>query len=302
VWLKKSVFKTTVINLHCRHLFIVCLALLSGSVFADVVQTLEKKQTAPLWELGAAGGVGYIADYPAAEQNHLQNVVVPYFIYRGERLRMFDEKGGVRGRLLNNERLEMDLSISGSLPADSADNDARRGMPDLDYLLEVGPRLDMTLSDPKQAHKLSLQLPLRMMVSTDLTRIDYQGVLLNPDLVWSDPQLFGSNFQFGASLGATFASEDFMDYFYQVDPEFVTTMRPSYNASGGYLGSRIKVSLSKNIGKETRVLGVITTNYFGGSANEDSPLFGDDLNVGVGLAIVHTFWQSERLSGHRSEP
>ena len=92
-----------------------------------------------------------------------------------------------------------------------------------------------------------------------------------------------------------------MDYFYQVDPPFVTPVRPSYDAVGGYLGSRLKVSLSRNVGKETRVLGVVTTNYYGHSANEDSPLFGDDVNVAVGLAIVHTFWQSERRSGHHNE-
>ncbi len=294
--LKKSVLKVIAI-----HFVIAAFSCAPFVVSADVVQTLETKQAEPLWELGAAGGVGYIADYPAAEQSHLQNVLLPYFIYRGDRLRMFDEKGGVRGRLLNSERVEMDLSISGSLPADSQDNDARGGMPDIDYLVEVGPRLDITLSDPKQARKFSLQLPLRLMVSTDFTRVDYQGMLFNPDLVWSDPHWFGSNFQFGASLGATYASEDFMDYFYQVDPEFVTAIRPSFDASGGYLGSRLKVSLSKNIGKETRILGVITTNYYGNSTNETSPLYGDDTNVNVGLAIVHTFWQSERNSGHRSE-
>ncbi len=266
---------------------------------ADVVETLEKKQTEPLWEIGGAGGVGYLADYPAAEQSHFQAVLLPYFIYRGDRLRMFDEKGGVRGRLLNSDRMEVDLSISGSLPTDSQDNDARRGMPDIDYLAEIGPRLDITLSDPKQARKLSLQLPLRMMVSTDFTRLDYQGVLFNPDLVWSDPHLWGSDFQFGASLGATFASEDFMDYFYQVDPEFVTAERSAFDASGGYLGSRVKLSLSKSIGKETRVLGVVTSNYYGGSSNQDSSLYGDDLNVNVGLAIVHTFWQSQTRSSHR---
>lgn len=294
--------KNLVLNLSGCVSVILGLALTSLTAMADVVQTLEKKQTEPLWELGAAAGVGYIADYPAAEQSHLQNVAVPYFIYRGERLRMFDEKGGVRGRLLNNERLEMDLSISGSLPADSEDNDARRGMPDIDYLLEVGPRLDITLNNPQSPRKLSLQVPLRMMVSTDFTRVDYQGVLVSPDLVWSDPQLWGSSVQFGASLGVTFATEDFMDYFYQVEPDFSTALRPAFDASGGYLGSRIKVSLSKSLGKETRVLGVVTTNYYGGCANDGSPLFGDDFNVGVGLAIVHTFWQSDRRSIHRASP
>lgn len=260
--------------------------------YADVLNSVENKTSEPLWELGAAGGMGYVADYPAAEQSHMQGVILPYFIYRGERLRVFDEKGGVRGRLFNSERVELDMSVSGSLPTDSEDNDARRGMPDIDYLAEIGPRLDVTLSDLNAQQKLALQIPLRIIVSTDLSRMDFQGLLLSPDLVWTDPHWFDTDYQFSASVGASFASEDFLDYFYQVDSAFATPVRPEFNAKGGYLGSRLKISLAKTLGKNTRLLGVVTSNYYGGAANTDSPLYGQDLNMNIGVAVVHTFWES----------
>ena len=42
----------------------------------------------PLWEIGVVGGGGWLPDYPAADQNHLQGLVLPYAIYRGDFLRL----------------------------------------------------------------------------------------------------------------------------------------------------------------------------------------------------------------------
>ncbi|MFC7554522.1 MipA/OmpV family protein [Pseudoroseomonas wenyumeiae] len=91
----------------------------------------------PVLEAGIGGGGGWLPDYPAAGQNHLQGLAFPYVIYRGEILRSDDR--GVRSRFYSSEGIGLDLSFSGAFPSRSDDNKARRGMPDLDWQGEVGP-------------------------------------------------------------------------------------------------------------------------------------------------------------------
>lgn len=95
------------------------------------------KDGRPLFELGVMAGGGYLADYPAADESQFRGLALPYFVYRGEILRS-DEKGLLRSRLIHSENFEFDISLDGSFPADSNDN--RRGLPDLDWLGEIGPR------------------------------------------------------------------------------------------------------------------------------------------------------------------
>ena len=43
-----------------------------------------------------------------------------------------------RGIVHDDRRTELDLGLDAAFPADSDDNDAREGVDNLDYLLEVG--------------------------------------------------------------------------------------------------------------------------------------------------------------------
>ena len=52
----------------------------------------------PLWEIGLVGIAGYVPDYPSSDENRLNGIVLPYFIYRGEIFRAGD-KDIIRGRI-----------------------------------------------------------------------------------------------------------------------------------------------------------------------------------------------------------
>ena len=108
----------------------------------DTRETMEAK---PLWEWGIGGGGAYVPDYPASDNYQLRGLGVPYFIYRGDILRVGD--GGVRAMAVDDPTFELDVSLSGALNADSEDNEARRGMPDLDFLVGLGPQLRINLND-----------------------------------------------------------------------------------------------------------------------------------------------------------
>jgi len=80
-----------------------------------LAQQPEARQ--PKLEAGIGGGGGWLPDYPAAGQNHVQGIAVPFLIYRGEILRSDDR--GVRSRFYDGEALGLDLSFSGAFPSRS---------------------------------------------------------------------------------------------------------------------------------------------------------------------------------------
>ncbi len=258
------------------------------SVMAAAVAAEEK----PLFELGLAGGGGYLPDYPAAGQNHFNGIVLPFPVYRGDVFRA-DGKG-LRGRLVHSRDFEFDISLGGSLDADSDDNDARRGMPDLDHLVELGPRLQWTVARAARWAKIDLELPLRAVFSTDFSSVDHQGFLIEPQLAYQHANLFESGTKLKLGLSLVFADEDLHDFFYQVDPQFVTPNRPAFDAEAGYLGSRLRLSLLRPFGRRLKLFAAGDINSHHGAANEDSPLFREKLTYGVGLGLIWSFYQSDR--------
>ena len=89
-----------------------------------------------------------------------------------------------------------------------------------------------------------------------------------------------------------------MDYFYTVKPEFVTPTRPEFDAEGGYLGSEFTLGLATKHAKKFRVFFGTRVGIYKGATNEDSPLFRDDVTVGVFGGFIWSLWQSERRVPH----
>jgi outer membrane protein len=252
-----------------------------------------KESGKPLLELGVIGGGGYVPDYPAAGQNHFNAIGAPYLIYRGSFLRAGD-KGIVRGRFISTDRVEFDVSLDGSYRAESDDNDARQGMPDLDYLGEVGPRLQITLAKAARDAKIDLEMPLRAVFSTDLSDLNYRGIVFHPQLAYQHENFFGRDLRFKLGIGPIFASSELMDYFYEVEPRYATASRPAYSADAGYLGSEVGLRVVKKVTGRFQVFGLGNLGLYYGAANEDSPLFRDDMTWSVGIGAAWSFYQSKR--------
>ena len=246
----------------------------------------------PLFELGVAGGAAYLPDYPAADQSHLQYLALPYFAYRGKFLRS-DEKGLLRGRFVRTRNVELDVSLSGSFAIDSDDNDARRGMPDLDYLGEVGPRLQITIARAARDAKIDLELPLRAVFSTDLSDLHYRGVTFSPALAYQNERFFGPT-EIKLGIAAIFASEELMSYFYEVEPRFATATRRDFPPDAGYLGTQVELLVSRQL--FSRVHGFLAgrLSLHHGATNDDSPLFRDRTTASVGAGLVISLYQSQR--------
>ncbi len=268
---------------------------LSGPAAAQsaLVGTETTNDTAPLWEAGVLAAGGYVAHYPAASQGQFKALPLPYLIYRGDTLRIGDQ-GLVRARKeLADDRLELDIGLDGSFDVDSKDNKARQGMPDLDLLIEAGPKLTWHFQ-PKQAKtQIDLGVEVRAVIATRLIAFDYEGITVNPELSWFDHGFAGTNLRAYAAIGPIFGFDGVNDYFYAVDPAYATTGRAAYKAKEGYIGTKTTLGMAYPVTERLLVFGAAQVGYYGGSVNEDSPLFRDKTNVSVGAGVRWSFWQSD---------
>jgi len=252
----------------------------------------------PRWEAGLGAALIRLPDYPASGEVRTRFLPLPYFIYRGDFVRA-DRDGGIRGRFLKSENFEFDLSFGAAFPARSTDNEARMGMPDLDWMGEVGPRLLVHLYKGRMV-KLDLSLPVRYVFSTDLLEFNSRGFVFNPQLSFRHRALFDSKTFFAASVGPTWATEDTQDYIYEVEPKYVTNERPQYDARSGYMGTNFSVSVGRRWQHDVTTFLGVSKNYFSGSENRTSPLFLEKETESYFLGVVWSIWHSKERA-HMSE-
>ncbi len=255
----------------------------------------------PVFEAGVAGGGGWLPDYPAADRNRVRGIALPYVIYRGEALRADDQ--GLRGRLLRGPTVGLALSFSGAVAAASDDNPARRGMPDLDTLGEVGPALRLTLwRAADRPRRVNLELPVRAVFGTDLTKIRFRGVTFAPELAFEDRSLFLPGARFRAGIGPILASQEFHEHFYEVEPGFARPGRRAYGARSGYLGTRLQFSYRVPVTRSVSVVAGGRVENFAGAANADSPLHRRDWNVTAVGGFAWSFWTSSATVASSADP
>jgi MipA family protein len=253
----------------------------------------ERGRSEPLWEIGLVGGGGWLPDYPAASQNHWRGIALPYAIYRGDFLQV-GERGIVRGLFLDLRNLEFDLSADAAFPVDSSDNRAREGMPDLDTLFEIGPKLTYKFLPRGSGQEVDLSVATRAVLSTDIVNWRYQGFVVNPGLTWRDERFLDGDLSLVAAINPLFGFDGLNRYFYQVSPRDVRPGRPQYNADSGYIGTELTLGASWSPFERVRLFGGIVPGYYKGSANEDSPLYRDNFTIAVGGGLRVTLFQSER--------
>ena len=291
-----KLFKFLVKPLQC--------AFLTLSVSSFVIGQQEialEDDLRPVWEAGMFVGVFNSPEYPAADQSQTNVVPSPFIIYRGETLRI-GEGSIARAVAVDKSWYELDLSLNASFGANSEDNEVRAGMPDLDFIFELGPQLKMRLSKFEFAEhgkgELFMNLQTRAVFSTDFSGMDHRGYVFQPVLNYRQRGWLSEKTALSISLSPTWATEKLHDYFYQVDQTFVTEQRSLFDAKGGYLGTRLLVSVSFNATENIRIFMGGSTSIHDGAANENSPLFLEKNTFSFGAGMVWRLWESEeRVAG-----
>jgi outer membrane scaffolding protein for murein synthesis (MipA/OmpV family) len=261
---------------------------LVSTIFLLFFCSLSLAQKKPLYELGVAGFVAQIPDYPAADQGRGRYLIVPTFLYRGFIFR--SDKKGTRARFFKSDRWDIDLSLGASLPSSSDNNKTRRGMDDLDTLLELGPRANYEIYDSNK-HSLSLEFPLRHVVSTNFQHTEEHGTRFTPEIDYK--YKLSQQYKFSLSMKFNYASEGLHDYFYQVDIDDVTLSRPSYNATSGYLSRDISFNTIHYRKHIAIILGLRHSDYRD-AANEKSPLFKSKEDSSIFIGFNYFWFQSDK--------
>ena len=247
----------------------------------------------PLWEVGAGGGFLMMPDYRGSDKTRPYLLPFPYAVYRGGIFRLEDKR--LTARLFKTDRVTLDASGYGAVPVKSDDNDARRGMEDLDPTFEFGPALRVKLLDSRENwHRLSLAFPVRAVFSTDFRSVRHEGWVFSPRLNFEKGDVIpGTGLYLGVSTGPMFGDRGYHQYFYNVEPAYATAWRPAYDAGAGYSGSTLTVGLGKNY-KSFRFHAFVSADFLQGAVFEDSPLVKTKTSWMSGLSITWVFLKSKK--------
>ncbi len=240
----------------------------------------------PLWEVGAGAATISFPDYRGSNSRHNYLLPIPTFVYRGELFQVDREK--IRGLIYQGRRAEVEVSINGSVPVRSSDNGARRGMPDLNPTLEIGPTLNLTMAEDSQS-KLVIRLPLRAVIASDFRSVQNAGILANPNVNLDIKSFYG--WRVGLVAGALFGDKKYHQHFYDVAPAHALPGRPAYRASAGYSGLQFIVAMSRRF-ESFHAVGFVKYDVINGASFKSSPLVGRRNNLSIGFALTLPLLQS----------
>lgn len=263
-------------------------------VLTGVLPSLSLAYHLPLWELGVGVGGLNLPAYRGAKGRVNYFVPFPYIIYRGEAVRM--DEDGMRGRIFESDRINLDLSLAGNIPVPKDSGGAREGMPDLDPVGEFGPTLDIAFWRQGLRHEgqasLWLRLPMRIAMSVGDPLLEGQGWFFSPYLDLSYRKgAERSYWKTSLALGPLYGSRRYHEYFYKVPVKYATVDREAYQPEGGYSGSR--ATLTASVTSKRWFFGAfIRYDKLNGAVFEDSPLVETKEYFAVGFAISRIFTTS----------
>lgn len=245
--------------------------------------------TVPKWEAGVAVGGQALNDYRGSKESQVNAYPVPYLLYRGDFLKA--DRDGVRGEFFSNSRIEFNLSGDSALVGNSEDNELRDGMPELESAFELGPSLNINLTGETFRDGWQLRLPVRGVVTVGESGVHGIGYTFNPRFTYTKRNAW-RKWRARFNVGALFATENYHDYYYDVDQAFVTEDRPFYQSSGGFSGSYFKATVSRRSGAYWYGLSLRYDNL-ADAKFVDSPLVETDHYYSVSFALAWTGWQSK---------
>ncbi len=249
----------------------------------------------PLWELGIGVAGLRLPDYRGADEGRGYLLPLPYVVYRGTWFKA--DRDGARAVLLDTSRVDVDLSLAASAPARSEDNAARRGMPDLKGLGEIGPNVNLRLAGTlaEDGWKLDLRLPLRAAFTLERSP-RFVGHTFSPNLNLDIARVAGG-WNVGLLTGPVFGDGKYHSHFYGVGAQHATADRPAYQARGGYGGWQALVGVSRRFG-DTWVGAFARYDCLDGAVFDDSPLMRRKSALAFGIGVSWVFaTSSERVAG-----
>jgi outer membrane protein len=246
-----------------------------GSAAQDILEGMT-------WEMGV-GVLGLsLPLYPGSSDNTGYLIPFPYLRLESKYL---DVNRGIQGKLLKTSRLRFSVSGDLGIPVKSEDDTVRRGMPNLDLVLQVGPSLDVIFNANEQKRReFRLELPLRLAIGANSESTYNNGWLFEPRLAYEKKRLGRAGWSYEFLAGLRYATDKYHNFYYEVAPQYATPERPQYTTSGGYSGAFTELVASWRR-RDLIYFAWLRYQDIGNAVYADSPLVEQDdyFLVGVGM-------------------
>lgn len=246
-----------------------------------------------LWDFGVAASYMQLEHYPGSKEFSWVTTPVPIVEYRGKVSRV-DQNDGARAFLLKGDYVNLDLS-GGLLPGQNfASDSARTGMPQLPWVLNLGPQIVGLLSDHFQ-----LRLGVFQSMATDFHAYRNNGQYYDTRLVFQNqermPNLWNVLRGDYIAFSLQGASQTYMSTYYDVASQYATVDRPTYSAKAGAVCDELALYETFKSGLNTVYFGAYLDRY-DIAANHDSPLLQSKQNFTFFVAYGYTFERSKKPS------
>jgi len=252
--------------------FIIFLLLFQPLIFA------KEKQ----FELGLGVASLYYPDYIGSKSTQFLTLPFPYIRYIGKYLKI--DEDGISSEFFGVNGLKLSLSIAGSLPASSKKNSVREGMPDLDLAGEIGLKLSFEIFK-KNVSSLTIELPLRTLITTDFTHLFYRGLIANPELKYA---LKYTKYFFSFRSGLLYTNKKYNNYYYGVKEVYETSLRKSYSSRSGFAGLRSKININYKM-QNWRAGGFFSYFNINNAVFKNSPLIKTHHALYSGVSIAYVY-------------
>jgi outer membrane scaffolding protein for murein synthesis (MipA/OmpV family) len=265
--------------------FIFLALLFPGSAYLLASEISSNDNENVEWALGLGLGVFEYNLYPGSKATSRFVLPAPYFTYLSSK---FEIDRGIKSFIYHSNLIIIDISADFLLPVNSDDTEARKGMPDLDFMLQVGPSLEFKLNDKnKNYFESRFEIPLRIALVTSFSSVDAIGYLIEPRFTFDHQRSSKTGLSHKATLGLKFATQEYHAYYYDVAPEFVTATRPGYSSDAGYGGSFFNYRVTYKAGDLVYWM-FLRYQSLRGAEFEDSPLVEkqDYYLVGAGFSWI----------------
>jgi outer membrane scaffolding protein for murein synthesis (MipA/OmpV family) len=248
----------------------------------------------PRVELGLATATFKTPHYPSSSQDRARSATIPIIIYRGDYLISDDD--GIRSELADTNNYNFNLSFGVSFPADNSDNKARIGMPDIDWIFELGPAFEYFFQR-KEDRQFSLRTGLRGAVTTDFGFTKYLGHVIHPILSY---RKFFDDMKARISFraGSIWANEGVQDNIFEIREKYTTNKRKRFNAKSGILESHIDMSFTYQFSNRFRMFSFIQRNFYN-NPNNESFLYEVNEATSMGIGFIWMFYVSDTMVQRR---
>ena len=247
----------------------------------------------PLWDFGFGVGGVLFNDYRGASSMHGYPVPVPYFIYRGNILRA--DRDGVHGRFLDWLHVEVDVSANATAPVFSRNSAPRTGMPNLASTVELGPSLIWHVwRSSDQRLRFDVRTPIRNAITIDSPPRSIGWIAAPVATADYAPTGFARGWKFGVLSGPLYQQRQYDEYFYAVSPQFATATRPAYQPPGGYAGTQLLISASRQY-RDYWFGAYLRHDWLQGAVFDPSPLVQQHSYWAGGVGFVWMIRSSSRM-------